>query len=173
MKQHLYLLFFYLMLSIILAGCTSVRPNVPKELDISFQKIISIEDMNGSIRIRQTSLETAKYGSNITVSIENLSNQPIFFPLNFGIRLFIIRDNEWIEIQDKNQYYGEGTLLHSKNHEDYSGKVTTWIRPVLPPELKSDGNHDILRILVIGETQGGGIEQGVLVGAYYDVDVYP
>lgn len=172
MKRNIYLLPF-LLIGTIFVGCTSFQLSVPNELEISFRKMILIEDMNDSIGIRKISSENAKYGSDVKVSIENLSSQPIYFPLDFVIRLFIIRDNKWVEIQDKNQYYGEGTMLHPQDQQESIGRVITWVRPVLPMGISSADNQDILRILITGEVQGIGVDNETLVGAYADIIIHP
>ena len=173
MKPSIILWIFCWIGMTIIIGCTSVRPRLSKELESSFQKTISVEDLNESIRVRPASQERAKYGSNIKIRIQNVSDQPIYFPLDFEMRLFIIRDNEWVEIQDNNQYYGEGTLLHPKGQEESSGTITTWVRPVLPLNFTSGNDKDILRIVIIGEKQNDNMEFGTPVGAYTDIVVYP
>lgn len=166
--------FFYLLIAPIILGCSAKQPNISGELNDSFQKMLAIEDVNNSFRIYIVSndVENLKYGSDIKIAFRNTSGEKIFFPVGYGVKLYIIRNSKWLEIQNQNEYYGEGSLLQTKNQEDSGGRLVTGVRPNLPPEITPLG-QEILRIVVIGEIQSIGENMADQTAAYIDVFINP
>lgn len=176
MNQYIRTVFLWILVMVTVCSCSPVQPSVSNDLEISFRELISIDDINKSFQIHAESIEqrNLKFESDIQVVLENLSNQQIFFPVGYGIRLFIIRDNAWIEIQNKNEYYGEGSLLRPKGEQELGDRISTGVRPILPPQIEDENHQEVLRIVIIGELikdDDGRI--GVPVGAYTDVFINP
>lgn len=93
--------------------------------------------------------------------------------MGYGLRLFITIGDEWVEIQNTNEYYGEGSLLRPDN-EQGAGCLATWVRPALLSEIIVDeGKRVTLRIVVIGEFLSNGEGTGIPVAAYTDVFIIP
>jgi hypothetical protein len=108
-----------------------------------------------------------KYGSDISLIFENLSDQKLFFDTDNFVRLYVVRDSQWFEVRNKRTYSGElllfpmGTPLLDNN--------SVKVRPALdniPPIQNSD---DLLRVAVVGEILRDDVRTGDLVGAYVDV----
>ena len=174
MNRHFRMVVSLLSAIVMISGCLPSQPEVSKELEASFRSLVPIDDMNRSIRIRVDTevQEDLKFGSDIHVVIDNLSDQQIYFPLGFGIRLFVVGNHAWIEAQDKNTSYGDGSLLRARGKEEMASRISTWVRPIFPSQL-NEGQQEILRIVLVGELMADGKRTGVPVGAYTDVFVNP
>jgi len=158
-----------------LCGCAPTQPRTTEYLDVSFRQLIAVDDMNKTFHliVDKSSQENPKFGSDIQVRIENLSEQEVSFPVDLGIKLFIVRDNGWLEIQNNNKYYSIGPALILKRQQETGHRITTGIRPVLPPDAKDARQQEILRIVAIGELISNGEKTGIPVGAYTDMFVNP
>ena len=108
-----------------------------------------------------------KFGSVIKLLFRNVSGQEVFFPVGYRIKLFVIKNNKWIEIPNTVEYYGEGSLLQTKSEQALGGRIGAWVRPVLPSEITTE-DQEILRILVVGELLTNGEKTGIPIGAYID-----
>jgi len=162
------------LLEVIGYGCSNSEPKISRDLQESFKNQVPVNDMNKSfcIWVDSSNYAELKFGSDIYVVIENLSDQQIFFPLGYGTRLFIVRDNKWVEIMNKNEYYGNGSILFPKGIQ-LGYLISTGIRPIIGPNIKYEGNQEILRIVIIGELISDGKKTGISAGAYTDVFVNP
>jgi len=170
-------LIFHAMLIFSLSNCVNTQPNISKNLEISFKKVFPIEDMNKSLQItvedvlatENNNKDTFEFGSEIPIKMLNLSNYQIDLDTQSFIKLFIVRDTELIEIQNKDTYSGElmlspkGTLLLDFKH--------TGVRPVLIDNVTKEGEKEILRIVLFGELMQDDVPIGEPVGAYVDVVV--
>jgi hypothetical protein len=168
-------LFLFLIVTAIFSGCTSAKPKISTSLETSFQELLPIKDMNKSFQIYVDSSDqdNLKFGNDIKLAFKNITGQDVFFPVGYGIRLFVIRNNEWMEIQNYDDYYGEGSWLQTINQQTSGGRLVTWVSPVLPPEI-ADGDHQvILRTVIIGELVIDSKKTGIPVGAYTDVYLQP
>lgn len=173
MNQYIRKIFLFFLLAAILCSCIPVRPKVSESLETSFRELMLVDDINKSfqIYIDSTDRESMKFGSDIHVVIKNLSNQQIFFPVGYGIRLFIIRDSEWVEILNKNKYYGDGSFLRPKGIQELGDRISTGVRPILPSQIGFEDDQEILRIVMIGELMSDEEKTGIPVGAYTDIFV--
>jgi hypothetical protein len=99
-----------------ISGCSTSSPKVPGSLQESFQQLVTTDDMNKSLRVTAeiSGKEELHFGSEIHVVIKNTSNQQILVRVPEGIKLFIINDGKWLEINDNNEYFGdsEGAVLY-------------------------------------------------------------
>ena len=175
MKTHIKIVVIYIvLLEVIGYGCSSNKPKISSELQEYFKNQVPVRDLNKNFCIWVDSSNQAdiNFGSDMNVVIENLSDQQIFFPLGYGTRLFIVRNNKWVEIMNSNEYYGNGSILFQKGIQ-LGDRISTGIRPVLGPNIKDEGHQEILRIVIIGELITDGKKTGISVGAYTDVLVNP
>jgi hypothetical protein len=101
------------------------------------------------------------------------SDQDIYFPVGYGIRLLIINNDKWIEVKNKDIYYGDGSWLQTKRDQMLGARLATGVRPILPPDLLNVGNQVILRIVIIGEIHSNNSNNGLPVGAFTDLFVTP
>ena len=99
MKQWFLMILLSLALVISICGCRPILM-VSDTQENSFQKIVAVENLNKYFQIYLDSAnqENLKMGDDIIIAFRNLSNQEVLFSVGFGIRLFIINDNKWVEI---------------------------------------------------------------------------
>jgi hypothetical protein len=167
------------LLTILISGCSTNSPNVTRDMQESFQKLVAINEMNKDLRVTTdiSDNNNLHIGSVIHLVIENLSDQPILIPEPSGIKLFIINDGEWSEINNNAEYYGnsEGPVLYPHEPSELRYRTSTGVSPVLKPgtKISDKGSKIVLRILIIGEMLMNGEKTGIPVGAYTDVYLTP
>lgn len=159
------------------SGCWVDQPKVSEDLQESFQRLINVDDMNDSLRVSvdRANLQAFRFDTDIHVVIENLSDQQILIPEPEGIRLFMIRDNKWVKIDDATVYYGEsrGPILYPAGPTELRNRTSTWIHPILKSGLEETTKLELLRIVIIGELMSDGRPTGIPVAAYTDVFISP
>jgi hypothetical protein len=167
-------IFLFFSLLMILCACAPPQPKISESLEFSFREILAIEDVNNYFRIDVDHPEEGNFksGSDIHVELYNLSDQQISFSINW-VRLFIVNENEWTDIRNNNVCYGEGALLRPKSDQELGARFSTWVRPVLPSQIETEGKPEIVRIVAIGELMSDGDTTGIPVAAYTDVFVSP
>jgi archaellum component FlaG (FlaF/FlaG flagellin family) len=82
-----------LVLSFLICGCTIVNSDP-----------IDMDSKNINRQIELTIIpewNTFKKEDPITVSIKNTSDEIIIFPYDYGVRIFLFVDGNWVEIQEK------------------------------------------------------------------------
>lgn len=159
---------------LMLSACSSHLNTTSKDLEQNFKIVVPITDMNGSLIIAiDSDKEVFRPDDKIPLSVENMSAQKIRFDYadNY-IKLFIVRDNQWIEVENDLTYSGSrilspvGTLLLNLDY--------TWVRPVFKEDMFDAKNKErLLRIVMIGEILERDLPSGNQVGAYVDVYIRP
>ena len=76
-------------------------------------------------------------------------------------------------IGQKNQvtYYGDDSILSPK--VQLESEWLTGVRPILEPNIENTGKHEIVSILIVGESMSAGEKTGIPVGAYVDLFMIP
>jgi hypothetical protein len=170
---------FVILLVILISGCSTNSPNVSSDLQEAFQQKMALEEINTKLRVTVDSSDNKnlRFGSVIHVVIENFSDQNILIPEPSGIKMFIINDGEWLEINNNAEYYGnsEGPVLYPYGSNELRYRTSTGVSPVLKPDtVISDPNSNIiLRILIMGEQISDSKKTGITTGAYTDVYLTP
>lgn len=153
--------------SLVLCGCHSSSPRIPSDLQTTFSDQINISDMNNSLQIRSDHDSPSKVGSELYLLLENKSQNPIYIPATDSMfRLFIIVNDDWVEIDNKIQYFGEETKLGTIGRNDSSLRIA--VIPILPEATKLVEDETVLRVLFIGETLASDSGDRVPVGATVD-----
>ena len=174
MRQYIQIFFFSALMAGIICGCAPAQPQISADLNNSFGKIIAMDDMNKyfQVRVDSSNQENMKFGSDTMITLTNLSDQKILFQVGYGIRMFVARDNNWIEVQNNAVYYGDEVIMQPKTSQMSEKYIVTGIQPIFSPEIKDEGHQEALRIVIIGELSNGE-KPGIPVGAYTDVFVTP
>lgn len=155
------------LVSLVLCGCHSSSPRVPSDLQTTFSDKINISDMNTSLQIRSDSNSPTKVGSELYLFLENKSQNPIYIPASDSMfRLFIIVNDDWVEIDNKIQYFGEETKLGTIGRNDSTLRIA--VIPILPDGTQLAEDETVLRVLFIGETLASDPGGRVPVGAFVD-----
>jgi len=161
------------LLAFFLFSCSSSQPKINDEMNEAFRKLIQIDDLNSTLLVQISSRNPSKvrFGSDITVVVENTSEQTVFLPADSSVtRIFILRNDQWIEIQDKYITIGDGSYLLPKGHLE--SQWLTRVRPVYNLESNKIQNPEVVRILFSGELLSGNEFTGIIVGAYVDLFVH-
>lgn len=168
------------LLILAVSACSNNQPNISKDLQESFQEMIPIADTNTnlSIKIISDGQNENKSGFDIKILVENISKQNILFPVNSKvIRVFIIRNNTWMEIKDTVKYYssivGGDSFILPPRGEQQPNTFTTVVRPVLEPNAKDEGKQETMRILIVGELMDDNKKTSIPVAAYVDLFMNP
>ena len=171
-NKYKFLVVFYFTLFIV-TGC-EIKPSAPSNaVEENFQAIFPQVAMGDSFQLNVVADETTPTpNSEIRLSIINKSTHFISFPPDSDVKLFVLKDSEWVEVRNKITYsgllqlYPQGTLLKDTR--------TSWVHPVLDDNMMDNEKKEILlRIVMVGEIVEEDVYTGVLVGAYVDVFLVP
>ena len=164
---------FIFVLLVVLPGCTNDADRIPSAMEKSLLTTLSITDMNESLQLKVQGDKTAfGFGSDIPLLIYNKSPHSILFTGGSHMRLFTVRDGEWVEV--KNEITYSGTMILSPQGTSLLDLSNTGVKPAFDEEIReNNGNNMLLRIVMIGEILENDVETGELVGAYVDVSVSP
>ena len=141
-------------------------------MEQKFQTAIPVTDMNGSLQVKVESGEKIyPLDSEIPLTIINTSPHSIFFAIDSHIKLLMIEDAEWIEVNNVITY--SGLLVISPQGTPLLDDASTRVQPEVTEKLRSAKEKELLRIVVTGEIIENDKPTGKLVGAYVDVYVTP
>jgi len=121
-------------------------------MEEKFQAVVPLPDLNKSLEINVDGDEKVfRLGSDVPILVENKSPHFLYFDLaNNYIKLFMIRDAEWVEVKDG--LTGSGSRVLSPQGTPPLNLDYTWARPVLDDQIFKDNKTDILiRIVMTGE----------------------
>ncbi len=151
---------------------------VSKKLENSFQNLITITDINSSLRVNLVSFKRYEgyLDPEIIVRVENVSNEKISFSPDPSsvVSNFIIADENWIKIFNNNDIFflanGKEIILHPKNMPQ-PNDLSISVYPIFsyPTGYNTDGMkwQNVVRILITGELILK--DKRLPVGAYIDV----
>ena len=160
---------------LLLSGCTNRQPRISTDNDISFKELVEIDDLNFTLtaKLLNPNGKSADFNSDIRILVENTSIEEVFLHADTSqtrIRVFILRENNWLEIQDAYVTYGDGNVLNAKGQ--MVSEWRAWVRPVNNLSFGDSREREIVRVLVTGEMMSDGDLTGIPVGAYVDLFVY-
>ena len=151
-----------LMLSLIsLAAC--FKKPLPKVDEIE----ILPEELNNRISLTApTGWNDFKIGSEVVISIVNVSNDMIIFEPNYGIRIFLYdEEGEWIEVEDQLTDLNTDDIILRPIKIDPTATGTTVIRP----KLVSEAKELTLRVYVVGYVYKDHKKTQEKTGAFIDI----
>ncbi len=153
-------------------GCSTSQPTLTPNLEASFQNIIQVTDINKSMTVKTLGTSVNKLGHDIRILIENTTNYQILLPADYGNKVFVIRNGQWIEISNSAQYNGEMMLLPlNLGGIGYEDVGDVWAVLNLNMSVNST-EPETLRIFVQGVRKNAG-QPDHPVGAYVDTLIEP
>jgi hypothetical protein len=155
MKKYLLLIFVLL-----LASCAGQqKPTELKMPDIN----IALDQMNKIITIEPAlgMMDTFKFAGILQLNLNNLSDRPVIFSSDFGVKIFMKQDTNWISI--KNTFGYSDSSNEVPPQKNYALGTVVDVAPLFP----STSASKTIRIVVLGHVQG----TNQLVGAYIDIEV--
>ena len=100
----------------------------------------------------------------VALEVTNVSDNVIFFPPDFGVRLFVFQNHQWIEFKNAIGYTLRDPILLKPNKDHNPLETETLF---VYPELENY-NHDItLRIIVIGKLTS--TDNGTPITSFIDI----
>lgn len=104
----------------LLTACTKnttpiTNTSATERRDIAFSTVVPVPQMNSILQLQLDSEtpNSLRFGSDITLYLENLSTDTIWFPVDRGVRIFSYSplDDKWIPVENRVVYRtGEMTL---------------------------------------------------------------
>lgn len=167
----------FLGVALICSSCLNSQPEVPDELQASFQDMFPTVEFSNDIKVnlRDASGKKPVCESEIRIRVINVSDKVIFLPYdpkNLFIRVYSIRDNTWMELKNNVNYYsstgGDGYNISPVNDQQLIDFFTV-VCPVLEPAAGNANDKEIVRVFVMGERMVDGKKSGIFTGAYIDL----
>jgi hypothetical protein len=109
-----------------------------------------------------------KTGESISLMARNVSENQIAFAPDFGARIFIRTDKEWVEVGNKITYKNDPSTLDPSD-DWYVDKT---ISPIVDPVLPDNSVPCDIRIFIIGDLMENG-KMSKKVGSYIDLRLNP
>lgn len=174
MKTTSQIIIFYIFsLAIVLLSCSSANSEISDTLDAKFTELVKNEELNKYFEVRLVSgQEVYEIGTVIRIFLYNVSDEKILLPVGYGIRLFIVIDNEWIEIDNKSIFSGEAVTLPSISNQELGARLSFGVLPALSSGIEI---HEkiVLRILIQGTLMSSLDSENTSTGAFVDVFIEP
>ena len=151
-------------ISLILCACTETLPS-DSPIDS-----VSLDELNQEIILEAPAeWNSFRVGEAITLSIINISSDPILFDANFGRRIFVYDNKQWVEKEDQISNFHNDELVLTPNNSDQTNIYSTSIFPVLDDVTKKT----TMRIFILGNLLINGEKQENITGAYIDITLIP
>ena len=148
-----------ILIIIFICGCTKAQ-------DRPHPEDISATNLNQAIQIvLPQAWNTFKVGDHISIQIVNISKRTLAFDKDFGSRIFIVENDQWVEVNNKLLSLGEENILikpPTNNKNETRGFSFS-------PDLGEETSRTELRVYIFGKFSG--TEE--VVGAYTDVVLQP
>jgi len=165
---------------LILSSCGTPQPGISRDLQKSFETMFPDVEMNTYLRIQIIKGNEHKFGSDVHILVENVSQKAIYFSTDTKapwIKILVASDNHWIEVPNPTTYFsitgGNGYILFGKHDAEHPNLFTTSVRPMLTSDLENIERQVPVRIVVLGELMSNGERTGVPAGAYVDLLMEP
>lgn len=101
------------------------------------------------------------------IIMKNISNKPIVFKNDYGIKIYQLENNKWKIIEDKEQYDSTEKYIYPMDNLPFREEVL-----IVYPEIFSSTSTKI-RVVVLGNYLNLDGGKGEKVGAYIDLFLVP
>jgi hypothetical protein len=164
-----------------LAACSgAATPTISLTAEAVFATSVPMATMNTIVTLRylkpQLPDKQLDYGLNLV--LENQSDQEVWFPIDFGIKLYQFSEGEvqWQIVENTLQYTLFGTdngIIVAPHGVNQKSPPRSWQVGVSAfPKLDSLTHSIVIRVVVLGNIYNHG-NKGEPVGAYTDVVITP
>jgi hypothetical protein len=164
MRLSIRLIILLIALNSLLVACKAPLP-------VSDMPEIGIpeEEFNTKVRLSAPAgWNTFKTDDEIVLTVEVVSTNPVIFPNDYGARLFLWNNGQWLEIDDE-MINPEGEIIVSPANNDPRKLGAAGVYPVLPDPNKPAW----VRIILIGNVYRNNEATDERVAAYIDVHLTP
>jgi hypothetical protein len=151
-------IFLLLFLALLLCGCNQEKVANSDTLAPSLE---NINDINDTITISEgIPTQNIKAGEHFSIVIINNSEETIFFPPDYNLHIYILQDDQLIEVENNIEYPQKSEI--SVPPFPQGGMEQLILDPIIP----SSAEEIILRVVASGNTRAG-----KKIGTYYDLIV--
>jgi len=167
LSQKKIITFLVIMLNI-LNSCTVIDNQELNREEAFFSSVTFIQDSNQEIELvvieEYPSVSTNSYS---IVGLKINSALPIWFPYNYGLRIFYYAqdNNEWIEVNDKMMHSSNDPIIR-KHDEKFITEDAILFWPDLSPNIKASE----IRIVIEGKVMEEG-KPSKSVNAFIDMPI--
>lgn len=153
---------FVLCVLVLLLGACESKPDLPPEFDFPQ------EEINTRVKLSAPAgWNTFKIHNRVELLIEVVSDDQIAF--DFDARMFIYKDNQWIEVENVPTTYPEEKQILSPARGDHNKVGMASVYPILP-----DPAYPVkLRLVVVGNIVRDGQITEEQTAAYIDIELKP
>lgn len=168
MKKTL-IIFLSFILLLNFSGCSRTPPH---SFDGMAELNVKEENINNKIELSYPpKLNSFKNDDDLTLYIDNLSDDPIAVKSDFGVRIFVYDHKKWIEIENQMEYTEKSSSLQvfppSKGDPFKVAAVSFW------PYYSTIKKKTPCRIIVSGQVMNGEIITEELTYSYIDITLKP
>lgn len=111
---------------------------------------------------------TFEQGDDMSLVVDIYSDDQIQFTYDFGARMFMLEDQEWVEVQNSVRYpSGSFVLSPSEGNLQKTGAV------VLDPVIPQTDHSVLLRVFVIGNIYSNDQVTDEKTATYIDLELNP
>lgn len=162
-------LFIWFTLLMLVVNCSGMGNSAR---DDAFRQYLPYSEVNTKIRLSMPESlgNRLKIGDWVSVMVTNHTQGEIAFPPDYGLKLYIYQEEEWVEVEN-NMTYVPNEEKYLPPEGVYGFRIVNFTPCVPVPEDRSSPAH--LRVLVVGTTIPEGDEAAEKVAAYYDVVLHP
>ncbi len=107
----------------------------------------------------------------ITLRVEVVGDEPVWFPADYGTKMFMLGDGKWIEIEDIPTKYAANHIILWPSQDDVIVSSTGALS--LYPLLPETDKRVQLRVFVRGNIYGDRVHTNEIVGGYFDIYLDP
>jgi hypothetical protein len=130
---------------------------------------IPAEEMNTKVQLSvPDGWNTFKIGDIVGIAVKVSSNDQVAFAQDYGARMFLYRNEEWVEIPNI-MHYPEGHIILSPAGNDPFKEGEAGVDPILPDEKQPA----TIRIYLVGHIYRDGQITPEVTASYIDVELEP
>ncbi|MBI3737922.1 MAG: hypothetical protein HY258_02625 [Chloroflexi bacterium] len=158
-----------LMLIILFLSITSCAPREKVYIEIAPGINFPSDEMN--VRIKLNPIEgitQLKLQKVLFLDLVNISHTPIVFPQDYGVEIFVKKENQWIKVRN-DFWYGPGDKGVLPQEVDELGDAVVSIYPL----IEDTGQSAMVRVIVIGTVYQNDQPTSTKTAAYVDLILQP
>jgi hypothetical protein len=139
-------------------------------LDSPFATAVNVGSLNARVQLELTENNPhAQIGSHFEIWVENVGDEPVIFPYDWGIQLYDYVNGGWRPIMNRDHYGPNKDIVLA-----VKGPSVVWQNSTeVWPDIENSGQPTIVRIVVVGKLGQESKTPGQSVGAYLDVTLTP
>jgi hypothetical protein len=167
--KHVFSLIIIMVVS--LSACVKQPTSVPSDKVPGFD--ISIKEMNNKLKIiSPIGLHNSfKNDQDLSLYLTVISDDQMAFKTDFGAKIFVFQDNQWVEVENRVDYPGEKTQYFSLSPA--KGNPAEGASIILRPYKPGLNSVVPMRAIVVGYIMKNGDVTDEKTYGYIDLELKP